>query len=78
MISFTTTRSPRGRSFVDVPGACGLDLPPVLSPLGEHAPADASLVIEYELPAERATEALGGATESVRTASGGDYRRSNR
>jgi hypothetical protein len=41
-----------------------------LGALDEHAPADAPLVIEHELSAERATEALGEATENVRTASG--------
>jgi hypothetical protein len=41
-----------------------------LGALDEHAPADAPLVIEHELSAERTTEALGEATENVRTASG--------
>jgi sugar phosphate isomerase/epimerase len=52
----------------DVPGAGRLDLPTVLGLLDEHADLDAPLVIEYELPEERATAALGEAVENVRAA----------
>lgn len=99
VISFTTTRPPRGRLLVLQHRVVAVALAQVrqrggllaqfvgrfrvrvlehlhgiaVEPLGaldEHAPADAPLVIEHELSAERATEALGEATENVRTASG--------
>ncbi|MCU4742871.1 sugar phosphate isomerase/epimerase [Natronoglomus mannanivorans] len=54
----------------DIPGAGRLDLPHVLELLDEHAALEAPLVIEYELPAERATEALVEAAANIRTASG--------
>ncbi|MCU4972856.1 sugar phosphate isomerase/epimerase [Halobacteria archaeon AArc-m2/3/4] len=54
----------------DIPGAGRLDLPHVLELLDEHAALEAPLVIEYELPAERATEALVEAAENIRAASG--------
>ncbi|WP_225335098.1 sugar phosphate isomerase/epimerase family protein [Halomicrobium urmianum] len=52
----------------DVPGAGRLDLPFLVDLLDEHADLDAPLVIEYELPAERATEALIEAERNVRAA----------
>ncbi|WP_276254454.1 sugar phosphate isomerase/epimerase family protein [Halomontanus rarus] len=52
----------------DLPGAGRLDLAHVLGLLDEHADLEAPLVIEYELPAERATEALVEAAENIRAA----------
>ncbi|WP_226022805.1 sugar phosphate isomerase/epimerase family protein [Halomicrobium salinisoli] len=52
----------------DVPGAGRLDLPVLVDLLDEHTELDAPLVIEYELPAERATEALIEAERNVRAA----------
>ena len=52
----------------DLPGAGTLDLPTVLGLLDEHASVDAPLVIEYELPDDRALDALRDAESNVRTA----------
>ncbi len=52
----------------DLPGAGRLDLPHLIGLLDEYADVDAPLVIEYELPAERATAALREAEENVRAA----------
>lgn len=52
----------------DLPGAGRLDLPYVLDLLEEHASLTAPLVIEYELPEDRATQALIEAEENVRAA----------
>lgn len=54
----------------DIPGAGRLDLPHLLDLLDEHAGVDAPLVIEYELPEERAAEALKAAEANVRAATG--------
>ena len=59
----------------DIPGAGQLDLPHLLTLLDTHTDVDAPLVIEYELPDDRATEALQAAERNVRAAlaeSGGD------
>jgi sugar phosphate isomerase/epimerase len=59
----------------DVPGAGQLDVAHLLGLLDEHADLTAPLVIEYELPDERATEALEEATRTIReavAASGGE------
>ncbi len=53
----------------DLPGAGELDLPSILGLLSEHAPY-APLVIEYELPDDRAEEALSEAVANVRAARG--------
>ena len=50
----------------DLPGAGRLDLPHLLGLLDEHADVDAPLVIEYELPDERATAALQEAEQNIR------------
>ncbi|MFC4986533.1 sugar phosphate isomerase/epimerase family protein [Saliphagus infecundisoli] len=55
----------------DVPGAGELDLPSILGLLADHAP-DAPLVIEYELPDDRAEEALAEAVENLRAARSGE------
>jgi inosose dehydratase len=52
----------------DVPGAGRLDLPTVVDLLDEHAAVDAPLVIEYELPQDRATDALADAVANVEAA----------
>jgi sugar phosphate isomerase/epimerase len=52
----------------DIPGAGRLDLPYLLGLLDDHADVDAPLVIEYELPDERATAALQEAEQNVRDA----------
>jgi len=59
----------------DLPGAGRLDLPYLLNLLDEHADVSAPLVIEYELPDERATAALQAAEANIRnalSASGGE------
>ena len=59
----------------DIPGAGQLDVAHLLGLLDEHADLDAPLVIEYELPEERATAALQEAERTVRdalAASGGE------
>lgn len=50
----------------DIPGAGQLDLPHVLSLFDEHTDLETPLIIEYELPAERATAALEEAVANVR------------
>lgn len=55
----------------NVPGSGRLDLPSVLGLLADHAP-DVPLVIEYELPDDRAEEALAEAVENVREAKGSE------
>ncbi|GAB3034270.1 sugar phosphate isomerase/epimerase family protein [Natronobiforma cellulositropha] len=52
----------------DLPGAGRLDLPHVLSLLEAYAEVETPLIIEYELPAERATAALEEAVENIRRA----------
>ena len=54
----------------DLPGASAgrLDLPRVVGLLDDHADASVPLVIEYELPPERAVEALREAEANVRAA----------
>ena len=52
----------------DLPGAGELDLPSILGLLDDRAELDVPLVIEYELPADRATEALREAEANIRTA----------
>ncbi|WP_415382241.1 sugar phosphate isomerase/epimerase family protein [Halosimplex sp. TS25] len=52
----------------DVPGAGQLDVASFVGLLDEHADLDAPLVVEYELPQERAPDALRDAVASVRTA----------
>jgi len=59
----------------DLPGAGRLDLPFLLDLLDDHADVSAPLVIEYELPDDRATAALREAEENIRnalSASGGE------
>ncbi|MDS0299766.1 sugar phosphate isomerase/epimerase [Halogeometricum sp. S1BR25-6] len=52
----------------DVPGAGRLDLPSLVALLDEHADLTAPLVIEYELPEDRAVAALREAEANVRAA----------
>lgn len=52
----------------DVPGAGRLELSRVLDVLDKHTAPEVPLIVEYELPVDRATEALVAATESVRAA----------
>jgi sugar phosphate isomerase/epimerase len=52
----------------DVPGAGQLDLATVLGLLDDHADPETPPVIEYELPQERATDALREAVQNVRVA----------
>jgi len=52
----------------DYPGAGKLDLATVLSLVDEHTDLDAPVVIEYELPGDRATDALREAVANVRAA----------
>ncbi|GKZ14482.1 sugar phosphate isomerase/epimerase [Haladaptatus sp. T7] len=52
----------------DLPGAGTLDLPTVLGLFDDHGAVDAPLVVEYELPDDRALPALREAEENVRTA----------
>ena len=52
----------------DLPGAGRLDLPSLVGLLDDHAHLTAPLVIEYELPADRAVEALREAETNVRAA----------
>jgi len=54
----------------DVPGAGLLDVENFVGLLDDHADLDAPLVIEYELPQSRASEALREAVETVETALG--------
>ena len=52
----------------DFPGAGKLDLPTIFALLDEHVDLDAPVVIEYELPAERASDALREAVANARDA----------
>lgn len=52
----------------ELPGAGTLDLPTVLGLLDRHADVDAPLVIEYELPDDRALDALREAESNIRIA----------
>ena len=52
----------------DLPGAGRLDLPGVVGLLADRTHPDVPLVIEYELPPERATDALAEAAANVRAA----------
>lgn len=52
----------------DLPGAGRLDLPTLVALLDEHADLTAPLVIEYELPEDRAVAALQEAEANVRAA----------
>ncbi|MFC7196039.1 sugar phosphate isomerase/epimerase family protein [Halosimplex aquaticum] len=52
----------------DVPGAGQLDVASFVGLLDDHAHLDAPLVVEYELPQDRAPDALREAVDSVRTA----------
>ncbi|ELZ24894.1 xylose isomerase domain-containing protein [Halosimplex carlsbadense 2-9-1] len=52
----------------DVPGAGQLDVASFVGLLDDHADLTAPLVIEYELPQDRATEALREAVETVQAA----------
>ena len=56
----------------DLPGAGQLDLPHLVGLLDDHADVDAPLVIEYELPEHRATDALKEAEANVRGAIAGE------
>jgi sugar phosphate isomerase/epimerase len=52
----------------DFPGAGKLDLPTIFDLLDEHVDLDAPVVIEYELPADRASDALREAVANARAA----------
>lgn len=52
----------------DAPGTGVLDLGEFVDLLDEHAALEEPLVVEYELPAERATEELVAAVERIRAA----------
>ncbi|MEF8853473.1 MAG: sugar phosphate isomerase/epimerase [Haloarculaceae archaeon] len=52
----------------DYPGAGKLDVATVLALVDEHADLDAPVVVEYELPGERASDALRDAVANVRAA----------
>jgi len=52
----------------DYPGAGKLDLSTIIALLEEYTDLDAPVVIEYELPADRASDALREAVGNVRTA----------
>jgi len=52
----------------DFPGAGKLDLSTVFDLLDEHVDLDAPVVVEYELPAERASDALREAVVNARAA----------
>ncbi|WP_206425154.1 sugar phosphate isomerase/epimerase family protein [Halosimplex salinum] len=52
----------------DVPGAGQLDVPTFVDLLDDHTGLDAPLVIEYELPQDRATDALDEAVGTLRDA----------
>jgi len=52
----------------DYPGAGKLDLPTFFGLLDEHTDLHAPVVVEYELPADRASDALREAVSNVRTA----------
>ena len=57
-----------GAAVEDVPGAGRLDIDRVVALLDAHADLAAPLVVEYELPQDRAREALREATGRVRAA----------
>jgi sugar phosphate isomerase/epimerase len=52
----------------DYPGAGKLDLPTLLGLVDDHTHLDAPVVIEYELPGDRASDALREAVANVRAA----------